>query len=132
MEKSQPILISKPLQYHCNDWLILLRSVFKGITRYCNAIAIIYGGNCNFIAINATHFSTPICPVYQNVTANAVTNPDEIKKNLLVQLTAPVRWTQTMEKMIADGATSFIEVGPGKVLQGLVKKVNKDMEALSA
>ena len=84
------------------------------------------------IAINATLFHQPICPVYQNVTAAAVTNPEEIKKNLLVQLTAPVRWTQTMEKMIADGATSFTEVGPGKVLQGLVKKVNKDMEATSA
>ena len=84
------------------------------------------------IAINATHFNNPICPVYQNVTASAVTNPDEIKKNLLVQLTAPVRWTQTMLQMIADGATSFTEVGPGKVLQGLVKKVNKDMEAMSA
>lgn len=84
------------------------------------------------IAINATQFHTPICAVYQNVTANAVTNPEEIKKNLLVQLTAPVRWTQTMIKMMADGATSFTEVGPGKVLQGLVKKVNKDMEAQSA
>ena len=84
------------------------------------------------IAINATHFNNPICPVYQNVTASAVTNPAEIKKNLLVQLTAPVRWTQTMLQMIADGATSFTEVGPGKVLQGLVKKVNKDMEAVSA
>lgn len=84
------------------------------------------------IAINATQFHTPICAVYQNVTASAVTNPEEIKKNLLVQLTAPVRWTQTMIKMMADGATSFTEVGPGKVLQGLVKKVNKDMEAQSA
>jgi len=84
------------------------------------------------IAIQATKFSTPICPVYQNVTASAVNHPDEIKRNLLVQLTAPVKWTQTMEKMIADGATSFVEVGPGKVLQGLVKKVNKDMEAMSA
>ena len=83
------------------------------------------------IAINATNFNNPICPVYQNVTASAVTNPDEIKKNLLVQLTAPVRWTQTMLQMITDGATSFTEVGPGKVLQGLVKKVNKDMEASS-
>ncbi|MBL0047760.1 MAG: ACP S-malonyltransferase [Bacteroidetes bacterium] len=84
------------------------------------------------IAINATQFNTPICAVYQNVTASAVTNPDEIKKNLLVQLTAPVRWTQTMIKMMADSANSFTEVGPGKVLQGLVKKVNKDMEAQSA
>lgn len=83
-------------------------------------------------AINATTFSTPICPVYQNVTASAVSNPDEIKKNLISQLTAPVKWTQTMKQMIADGATSFTEVGPGKVLQGLVKKVDPAMEAVSA
>lgn len=74
-------------------------------------------------AINATTFNQPICPVYQNVTANAVSNPDEIKKNLVSQLTAPVKWTQTVAQMIADGATHFTEVGPGKVLQGLVKKV---------
>ena len=83
-------------------------------------------------AINATTFNKPICPVYQNVTAAAVSDPNEIKKNLIAQLTAPVKWTQTVEKMIADGASSFTEVGPGKVLQGLVKKVNKDMEAASA
>ncbi len=83
-------------------------------------------------AINSTKFSSPICPVYQNVNAQAVSNPDEIKKNLIAQLTGPVRWTQTIQNMIADGATQFIEVGPGKVLQGLVKKVNKEMEAMSA
>lgn len=83
-------------------------------------------------AINSTNFSQPICPVYQNVTANAVTNPDEIKKNLIAQLTAPVKWTQTVIQMINDGATSFTEVGPGKVLQGLVKKVNAGMETVSA
>jgi len=83
-------------------------------------------------AINSTHFNVPSCPIYQNVTANAVTNPDEIRKNLVSQLTAPVRWTQTVEQMIKDGAASFVEVGPGKVLQGLVKKVNKEMEAVSA
>jgi [acyl-carrier-protein] S-malonyltransferase len=83
-------------------------------------------------AINATTFNKPICPVYQNVTAAAISDPNEIKKNLIAQLTAPVKWTQTVEKMIADGASSFTEVGPGKVLQGLVKKVNKDMEAASA
>ena len=69
-------------------------------------------------AINATVFNQPICPVYQNVTANAVSNPDEIKKNLILQLTAPVKWTQTVTQMIADGSTHFTEVGPGKVLQG--------------
>ena len=83
-------------------------------------------------AIETTLFSTPVCPVYQNVTASPVNNPEEIKKNLIAQLTAPVRWTQTVQHMIADGATQFIEVGPGKVLQGLVKKVNKEMEAVSA
>jgi [acyl-carrier-protein] S-malonyltransferase len=82
-------------------------------------------------AIESTHFSEPICPVYQNVTASAVNSASEIKKNLVLQLTAPVKWTQTIEKMLADGATNFYEVGPGKVLQGLVKKVNKDVEAMS-
>jgi [acyl-carrier-protein] S-malonyltransferase len=76
-------------------------------------------------AINSTHFSTPICPVYQNVTAGPVSDPDVIKKNLIAQLTAPVRWTQTVKNMIADGCTSFTEVGPGQVLQGLVKKVDR-------
>jgi [acyl-carrier-protein] S-malonyltransferase len=83
-------------------------------------------------AINATNFNTPICPVYQNVTASAVSNPDEIKKNLIAQLTAPVKWTQTVQQMVADGATSFVEVGPGKVLQGLVKKIAPGAEAASA
>lgn len=83
-------------------------------------------------AIEATTFNTPVCPVYQNVTARAVRDAKEIQANLVKQLTAPVRWTQTIQQMIADGATSFTEVGPGKVLQGLVKKVNKDMEAMSA
>lgn len=83
-------------------------------------------------AIKNTTFHQPICPVYQNVTASAVSNPDDIRKNLVEQLTAPVRWTQSVQQMISDGATSFVEVGPGKVLQGLVKKVNKDMEAVSA
>lgn len=83
-------------------------------------------------AINSTTFNQPICPVYQNVTANAVSNPSDIQKNLIAQLTAPVKWTQTVQQMIADGATSFVEVGPGKVLQGLVKKVNATVEAMSA
>jgi [acyl-carrier-protein] S-malonyltransferase len=82
-------------------------------------------------AINNTQFNKPICPVYQNVTANGVTNPEDIKKNLIVQLTAPVKWTQTMKQMIADGATSFTEIGPGKVLAGLVKKVDKDIETIN-
>lgn len=83
-------------------------------------------------AINATTFHQPICPVYQNVTANAVSSPTEIQKNLIAQLTAPVKWTQTVQQMVADGATTFIEVGPGKVLQGLVKKISPTVEAMSA
>ena len=77
-------------------------------------------------AIEATTFSTPICPVYQNVTANAVSDPVEIKKNLIIQLTAPVKWTQSVQQMVKDGATLFTEVGPGKVLVGLVGKIDRD------
>ena len=83
-------------------------------------------------AIEATHFSTPICPVYQNVTATAVSDANEIKKNLITQLTAPVKWTQTVQQMIADGADCFTEVGPGQVLIGLVGKINKDVPVFSA
>lgn len=83
-------------------------------------------------AINATTFHQPICPVYQNVTAAAVSSSTEIQKNLIAQLTAPVKWTQTVQQMVADGATTFIEVGPGKVLQGLVKKISPTVEAISA
>lgn len=83
-------------------------------------------------AIEATQFNTPICPVYQNTTAAAVTDPVAIQKNLIEQLTAPVRWTQTMHQMIADGATEVIEVGPGKVLQGLFKKVDRAFPTASA
>lgn len=83
-------------------------------------------------AIEATTFSTPVCPVYQNVTASAVADPTEIKKNLVAQLTAPVKWTQTMQQMISDGASEVIEVGPGKVLQGLFKKVDRAFPCSSA
>jgi [acyl-carrier-protein] S-malonyltransferase len=83
-------------------------------------------------AIHATTFHTPVCPVYQNVTAAAISDPESIKKNLIDQLTAPVRWTQSVRQMVADGASSFVEVGPGKVLQGLVKKVAPEAEAASA
>lgn len=76
-------------------------------------------------AIESTQFTEPACPIYQNVSTTAVTDPVEIQKNLIAQLTAPVRWTQSMENMIADGATKFIEVGPGNVLQGLVKKIDR-------
>jgi [acyl-carrier-protein] S-malonyltransferase len=83
-------------------------------------------------AIEATTFNTPLCPVYQNVNAKRVTDPAEIKENLVSQLTSPVRWTQIARAMIADGARTFIEVGPGTVLQGLVKKVDASVEAMSA
>ncbi|HRF77165.1 MAG TPA: ACP S-malonyltransferase [Chitinophagales bacterium] len=82
-------------------------------------------------AINSTHFSNPVCPVYQNVTAQAVADPADIKNNLIAQLTAPVKWTQSVLQMTADGATHFVEVGPGKVLQGLVKKISPTVEAAS-
>ena len=78
-------------------------------------------------AINNTPFNTPICPVYQNVVALPVTDPEQIKENLIAQLTGPVKWTQCVQAMIADGATVFTECGPGKVLQGLVFKINKEM-----
>jgi len=83
-------------------------------------------------AIESTTFSKPNCPIYQNVTAKAVINDSEIKANLISQLTAPVRWTQSVQQMITDGATQFIEVGPGKVLQGLVKKINREAQTASA
>jgi [acyl-carrier-protein] S-malonyltransferase len=82
-------------------------------------------------AIKATTFNTPACPVYQNVVARAVNDPDEIRNNLIEQLTGAVRWTQSVEAMIADGATHFVEFGPGKVLQGLVKKINREAEVTS-
>jgi [acyl-carrier-protein] S-malonyltransferase len=81
--------------------------------------------------INATTFHSPICPVYQNVNAEAVTDPNTIKKNLIAQLTAPVKWTQSIQQMSHDGAVQFFEVGPGKVLQGLIKKINTNAEAVS-
>jgi len=83
-------------------------------------------------AIRETTFKAPICPIYQNVKARGVTDPAEIQQNLIDQLTSAVRWTQTMQQMIADGASSFTEVGPGKVLQGLLKKVDRQMPSGSA
>jgi [acyl-carrier-protein] S-malonyltransferase len=79
-------------------------------------------------AIEKTTFNIPFCPVYQNVVAKAVTDPSEIKANLIAQLTGPVKWTQTIEQMISDGATEFTECGPGKVLQGLVSKINREVK----
>ncbi|MBV1887793.1 MAG: ACP S-malonyltransferase, partial [Urechidicola sp.] len=83
-------------------------------------------------AINETTFNEPTCPVYQNVVAKAVTNPEEVKENLIAQLTAPVRWTQCIQAMVADGGTEFIEVGPGKVLQGLMRKIDRSVAASGA
>ncbi|TXE06797.1 ACP S-malonyltransferase [Gelidibacter salicanalis] len=83
-------------------------------------------------AIENTPFKAPSCPIYQNVTAFAVSNENDIKRNLILQLTAPVRWTQSVQQMIADGATLFTEVGPGNVLQGLVKKINREAQTTAA
>ena len=83
-------------------------------------------------AIKETQFNEPACPVYQNVPASAVTSATEIKENLMKQLTAPVKWTQSIQSMIADGGTQFIEVGPGKVLQGLMRKIDRSVEASGA
>lgn len=83
-------------------------------------------------AIEEVKFNKPICPIYQNVTTTAVTNPEEIKKNLIAQLTSPVKWRQSIENMVKDGATDFIEVGPGSVLQGLIKKIDRTVQVSSA
>lgn len=135
-----------PANYNCPGQLVISGSI-QGIDLACaklteagakRAIKLSVGGAFHSPlmeparaelaeAINSTHFSTPICPVYQNVTAGAVSDPEIIKKNLIAQLTAPVRWTQTVKNMIADGCTSFTEIGPGQVLQGLVKKVDRSM-----
>jgi [acyl-carrier-protein] S-malonyltransferase len=82
-------------------------------------------------AIESTTFHQPSCPVYQNVSTTGVSNVEEIKKNLIAQLTAPVKWTQSVQNMVADGAAQFVECGPGKVLQGLVKKIHKEAEVSS-
>jgi [acyl-carrier-protein] S-malonyltransferase len=135
-----------PANYNCPGQLVISGSI-QGIDLACaklteagakRAIKLSVGGAFHSPlmeparaelaeAINSTHFSTPVCPVYQNVTACRVSDPEAIKKNLIAQLTAPVRWTQTVKNMIADGCTSFTEIGPGQVLQGLVKKVDRTM-----
>ena len=136
-----------PANYNCPGQLVISGSV-PGIDKACEiltekgakrALKLVVGGAFHSplmepareelaAAIESTIFNTPVCPVYQNVNARPVTDPETIKQNLIAQLTAPVRWTQTVQNMIADGATSFTEIGPGKVLQGLVKKVNREME----
>ena len=134
-----------PANYNCPGQLVISGSV-KGIEVACEqmkaagakrALVLPVGGAFHSplmnpakielaAAIEATHFNQPICPVYQNVTAIAVSDPAQIKQNLIAQLTGAVRWTQTVQAMVADGATHFIEYGPGKVLQGLVQKVHKE------
>ena len=134
-----------PANYNCPGQLVISGSV-KGIEVACEqmkaagakrALVLPVGGAFHSplmnpakielaAAIEATHFNQPICPVYQNVTATAVSDPAQIKQNLIAQLTGAVRWTQTVQAMVADGATHFTEYGPGKVLQGLVQKVHKE------
>jgi [acyl-carrier-protein] S-malonyltransferase len=136
-----------PANYNCPGQLVISGSI-KGIDLACEkltelgakrAIKLMVGGAFHSplmepartelaAAIESTTFSNPTCPVYQNVNAAPTSDSAEIKKNLVAQLTSPVRWTQTAINMIADGATSFTEIGPGKVLQGLVKKVDRKME----
>lgn len=137
--------------YNCPGQLVISGSV-EGINKACEllkaagakrALVLPVGGAFHSplmeparveleAAINATKFSVPVCPVYQNVNAKPVSDPEEIKKNLIAQLTAPVRWTQSVQNMTADGATHYTEVGPGKVLQGLVKKISPAAEVTSA
>lgn len=136
-----------PANYNCPGQLVISGSI-KGIEMACEqmkaagakrALVLPVGGAFHSplmdpakielaAAIEATHFNQPICPVYQNVTATAVSDPAQIKQNLIAQITGAVRWTQTVQAMVADGATHFTEYGPGKVLQGLVQKVH--MEAV--
>lgn len=136
-----------PANYNCPGQIVISGSV-KGVEQACvllkeagakRALVLPVGGAFHSplmqpakdelsAAIEVTKFSTPFCPVYQNVVAKAVSDPSEIKTNLIAQLTGPVRWTQTVEQMIADGATEFTECGPGKVLQGLVSKINREVK----
>ncbi len=136
-----------PANYNCPGQLVISGSE-AGIDKACalltekgakRALKLVVGGAFHSplmepareelaAAIEATTFSQPICPVYQNVNASPVSDPAVIKENLIAQLTAPVKWTQTVENMLKDGATSFTEIGPGKVLQGLIKKVDRSAE----
>ena len=136
-----------PANYNCPGQLVISGSM-AGIDNACEAMTargakralkLVVGGAFHSplmepareelaAAIEATPFSTSICPIYQNVNAAPTSDPEVIKKNLIAQLTAPVRWTQTAKNMIADGATLFTEIGPGKVLQGLIKKVDRNAE----
>lgn len=136
-----------PANYNCPGQLVISGSI-SGIEMACEqmkaagakrALVLPVGGAFHSplmlpakeelaAAIEATTFNTPTCPVYQNVAAKAITDPAVIKQNLINQLTGAVKWTQSVQAMIADGATHFTEVGPGKVLQGLIQKINKEMQ----
>ena len=140
-----------PANYNCPGQLVISGSI-PGIEQACKlllaagakrALKLPVGGAFHSplmepakvelaAAIETTQFNIPKCPVYQNVTTKGESDPAEIKRNLVLQLTAPVKWTQSVQNMISDGATNFIEFGPGTVLQGLVKKIDKSMEAASA
>lgn len=135
-----------PANYNCPGQLVISGS-FAGIDKACELLTargakrvlkLVVGGAFHSplmepareelaAAIESTKFNKPVCPVYQNVNAQATSDPDVIKQNLIAQLTAPVKWTQTVQNMIAGGATSFTEIGPGTVLQGLVKKVDRNI-----
>ena len=135
-----------PANYNCPGQLVISGS-FAGIDKACElltargakrALKLTVGGAFHSplmdpareelaAAIESTTFSKPVCPVFQNVNAQATSDPEVIKQNLIAQLTAPVRWTQTVQNMISGGATSFTEIGPGTVLQGLVKKVDRNI-----
>lgn len=139
-----------PANYNCPGQLVISGSI-KGIDIACQklteagakrALKLAVGGAFHSplmeparqeleAAINSTPFNKPICPIYQNVDAKPTSEPEVIKKNLIAQLTAPVRWTQISKNMLADGATSFVELGPGSVLQGLIKKVDRNVAAES-
>jgi len=135
-----------PANYNCPGQLVISGSI-AGVEQACvkltelgakRALRLMVGGAFHSPlmeparaelaeAINSTVFNKPVCPVYQNVNASPASDPDTIRKNLISQLTAPVRWTQTVRNMITDGCTSFTEVGPGQVLQGMVKKIDRTM-----
>lgn len=137
-----------PANYNCPGQLVISGTI-EGIDKACEilkakgakrALKLPVGGAFHSplmqpaseelqAAINASEFKTPICPVYQNVNAYPQTDPVSIKENLIAQLTAPVRWTQTVKNMVTDGATEFIELGPGDVLKGLVKKISPEVTA---
>ena len=139
-------LVVVPANYNCPGQLVISGSI-EGIDKACEllkekgakrALKLPVGGAFHSplmqpaseelqAAINNTTFSNPVCPVYQNVNAYPQTEPEQIKQNLIAQLTAPVRWTQTVKNMVTEGAVEFIELGPGDVLKGLVKKISADV-----